>query len=533
MPRLAAFAPYILLCLYCALATVPAGCTGQTAPVRVPAQWAPDSTTVVRPAGPEYDRSAAWEFFWGKHYRDIWATPVTVPVLRLATALPGGLHPLQAGGSYQTRTLRLRAANGKDFVLRSVDKDASVALPAGWKRKLLGGLMKDQTSVAQPYGAYVAAQLAEVAGVYHTNPRLVYVGDDPGLGTFRKAYANDLYLLEERPDGNQTDVASFGHSPLVVNTGRMLADIHQRPSARVEARAYLRARLLDMWLGDWSRREDQWRWASFEQAGQVSYRPIPRDRDQAFFLFNDGAITRVVSWFVPKYQSFQASLSAQAVNGLTLTARELDRTLLATLQSEDFREVADSLRRRLTDATIAQALTAGPPETRAAVAKRFAPMLRARRDQLPQVAQWYYQLLAKRALLVGTDKAERFVLSEPGPGLLRVKMFAQRPNQADSLIMERTYNRRRTSSLAIYGLAGNDVFELTGRLKSRIRVHLYEGAGQNQLVLPAASAAIAGITWHSNSADKFSQKRRGITVRPNPDAAATANTQSWMKRYRL
>ena len=63
--------------------------------------------------GPQYARGAAWRLSWGAHYRALWATPVTAPVLRLATAVPGGLVPVQAGGSYQSRTLRLRAADGR------------------------------------------------------------------------------------------------------------------------------------------------------------------------------------------------------------------------------------------------------------------------------------------------------------------------------------------------------------------------------------------------------------------------------------
>ena len=85
-----------------------------------PPQWAADSTTVRVAAGPQYTRGAAWRLFWGTHYRDLWATPVTVPVLHLATAVPGGLIPIQAGGSYQSHTLRLCNAIGEEFVLRWV-----------------------------------------------------------------------------------------------------------------------------------------------------------------------------------------------------------------------------------------------------------------------------------------------------------------------------------------------------------------------------------------------------------------------------
>ncbi|WP_201981995.1 hypothetical protein [Hymenobacter rubidus] len=511
-----------------------AGCAGPDAAHNPPPQWAADSATVRVAAGPQYARGAVWRFFWGTHYRALWATPVTVPVVRLATVTPDTLTPTRAGGSYQTHTLRLCAADGREFVLRSVDKDASAALRAGWMRRLLGGLMKDQTSVAQPYGAYVAAPLAEAAGVYHTNPGLVFLPNDPDLGKFRADYANALYLLEERPDGNQLSAANFGHSPAVVNSRRMLTAIRRRPGAQVEARAYLRARLLDMWLGDWSRRPDQWRWASFPAAGRVSYRPIPRDRDQAFFLFDDGLITRIISWLVPKYHSFHATIPLGTVDGLSTTARTLDRTLLSTLSADDFRQEADSLRRRLTNAVIAKALTNGPAETRATIAARFGPLLRSRREQLPAVAQRYFEVLSQESWVVGTDKDERFIISEAGPGRARVQVLARRAGQPDSLISDRTYDRQTTRQLNLYGLAGNDIFEIRPPFNAGISVNLYDGAGHDQ-VLPLAGspAPDAHFTWYSRSDGDAAHHLTGLAIEPDPHPELTTDASAWLKRYNL
>lgn len=511
-----------------------ARCSGPNMAAIAPPQWAADSTTVRVAAGPQYARGAVWRFFWGRHYRDIWATPVTVPVVRLATIVPDTLTPTRAGGSYQTHSLRLCAANGREFVLRSVDKDASAALPAGWIRWLLGGLMKDQTSVGQPYGAYVASYLAEAAGVYHTNPSLVYLPNDPGLRKFRADYANALYLLEERPDGNQHGAANFGHSPAVVNSRHMLTAIRRRPSAQVEARAYLRARLLDMWLGDWSRRPDQWRWASFPAAGRTIYRPIPRDRDQAFFLFDDGLITRIISWFVPKYHSFHARIPLRTVDGLTTTARALDRTLLGNLSAEDFRQEADSLRRRLTNAVVAEALTRGPAETRATIAARFAPILRARREQLPAVAAQYFEVLSQESWVVGTDKPERFILREKGPERLQVQRLAIRAGQADSLISTQVYTRQSTRQLNVYGLGGDDIFELHSSINSGFPVNVYDGAGHDQVLRPAAARAdLSAFTWYSRPDGDASRHQKGLTIEPDPHPELTTDCHAWLKRYNL
>jgi len=534
MPRLLAKSASLLFLPGCALALVLAGCS--TAPTAPPAtvQWAADSVTVRLAAGPQYARGAVWCLFLGNHYRTIWATPVTVPVLHLATAVPGGLVPIQAGGSYQSHTLRLCDSNGHEFVLRSVDKDMAAALPAGFWHWLLGGLLKDQTSITQPYGAYVAARLAEAAGVLHANPRLVYLADDPALGQFRASHGKALYLLEERASGDQESRTGFGHAPKIISTRHLLLHLYQRPAGQVVARAYLRARLLDIWLGDWSRREDQWRWASFPRAGYTWYRPIPRDRDQAFFLFDDGALPRLVSWFVPKYQSFHATMRLANVDGLTSTARALDRTLLGTLGPDDFRQEADSLRRRLNDAVIAQALTAGPTETRAVIAARFGPLLRARREQLAAVAQRYHEVLAKDAWLVGTDAAERFVVSAAGSGRLRVRVLAIRPAQVDSLLAERVFVRKDTRSISLYGLAGDDIFELHPPLNLGITVNIFDGNGHDRVLLPANQTAnFPDFTWYGNPDGDARRSQAGLNVEPDPHPEIARDGAGWLKQYNL
>ena len=507
------------------------GCAGPAAGPS-PAVWAADSTSVRVVPGPQYSRGVVWQAFFGQHYRAWWNTAVTVPVLRLATAVPGGLVPLQTGGSYQSHTLRLRAPNGREYVLRSVDKDMSAALQPGWKKNLLRGLLRDQTSATQPYGAYPAAYLAEAAGVLHTNPRLVYVGADPGLGKFKAEYGHALYLFEERPDGDQRSVASFGHSPNVVNSAHMLAALRRDPGCHVPARAYLRARLLDMLLGDWSRREDQWRWASFPQPGRVAYRPVPRDRDQAFFLFDDGLVTRLVSWFVPKYQTFRGPFLLGDVDGLTTTARALDRTLLTSLSAADFRQVADSMRLALSDAVLARAFELGPPETRAAIAARFVPMLRARCAQLPAVAQRYFELLNKEAWLIGTDQAERFVLSTAADGGLRVQLLARRIGKTDSLLSDRTFGPRITNSVDLFGLAGNDLFELRGALPAGLAVRVYPGGGRNRM-LPSPGATPGDLTWYSLPGDDPARLPAGVQIEADPHPELTANARAWLGRYNL
>ena len=521
--------------LLAALATLLAGCGAPAGPgsgASAGPVFNPDSSVVRVAAGPQYARRGWWwQHLWGQHYRALWATPVSAPTLHLGAA---GLQPTRTGGSFQTNSLHLRAHDGQPFVLRSVDKDLSQSLNAGWLARTAAPVLRDQTCAAPPYGAYVAARLARAAGVFHTNPRLVYLLPDSALGVWRGRFRPALYLLEERPAHDENGESSFGDAQQVVGSDKMLRQVLTGPAAHLAARAYLRARLLDMLVGDWSRRADQWRWAGFRQGGRgTEFRPIPRDRDQAFFRFDDGWLTRLISWFRPRYQTFNARLAPADVDPLTVTARALDHTALALLPPAAFQAEADSLRARLPDAALAQALQAGPPEVRAYLARELLPALRARRDALPAAARRYYEVLQEEAVVTGTDAAERFELTGVGPGRLRLRVFARRPTRPDSLLGTQTYDVRRTVRLSIYGLGGNDEFDLNGRLAPGFGVHLYGGAGRNVfLQQDILAAAGPGFTIHSAGPDDLVQVSHTVRVLPAP--AATAMAAAWVaSQYRL
>jgi hypothetical protein len=514
----------------CQACTAPASPT----PTAILPQILPDSTVRVA-AGPQYERSALHQFFWGKHYRKLWSLPVKVPVFNLRTAVPGGLTPVREGGSFQTKNLRLVASDGRQYVLRSVDKDATKALPEGLQNGPIGRLMKDQTSVINPYGAYIVPPLAEAVGVYHTNPVLVYVADDPALGEFREAFANALYLLEERPEGDQSAVASFGNSRLVESSRRVFTNLLASPQYRIEARHYLRARLFDMWLGDWSRREDQWRWASFQAPdNSTQYRPIPRDRDHAFFKFNDGLLTRIIGWVKSNYQTFDKDIKLSNVAGLNRAAEPMDKSLLVYLTRQDFQQIADSMQQQLSNGVIKQALAVWPQEVYALAGAEFDEKLRSRRDQLPAVANKFYDLLARDVEIPGTDASERFVVDVPAPQQLRVSVYQRGYVGLDSLIGRRIFKVGETSTVKLFGLGGNDVFELRALSTASITLSIYDGAGQDVVSAPLdKTPSRTRITVFDSGDGNSIRVPKAVKVEKYVPAATEFDAAGWLLRHRL
>ncbi|WP_372752113.1 BamA/TamA family outer membrane protein [Labilibaculum sp.] len=420
----------------------------------------------------------------GTNYRKDWSTPIQVPVFDIGTE-KGGLKILKRGGGQQTRSLRLMAKDGKQYVLRSVEKYTEKAIPQGLEGSFAAKIVQDGISDSYPYAALAIPKMAQAVGVYHTHPKIVYVPDDPRFGIYQEGFKNELYLFEERPDGDVSDMDNFGNSENIIGTDKLIENRFKNSDFQIDETAVLKARLFDIFINDWDRHDDQWRWATFKKDGKTIARPIPRDRDQAFF-FSDGAIPWLIrrKWAMPKFQSFDSI--PENVVGLGFNARYFDRNFLQSKERKDWIEMAKHLQASLSNEVIEESVQDLPKEVYAISGEEIIQKLKARRDRLVTMAEEFYDFLAKEVDVVGTNDRELFEINNLENGLLKVESYRlSKKGNKKELLYQRIFNKEETKEVRIFGLSGKDKFEVNGNNEKSIKLRIVGGKGKDKFKLDA------------------------------------------------
>ena len=224
-----------------------------------------DSITVI--PGPEYSAGGFHRFWFGDHYRDLWTEPTTVPVLNLAE-FAGGLEPLEAGGGFQTKSLRFRGMDGHFYKFRSANKDPKAVLPLELRETVAADLAQDHISTSHPCAALIVDELAGAVGVPQLHPRFVYLPESPMLGEFGREFGGLLGILELYPDADDEGMSDFLGARKIRNTIKMFRAMEEDSDDRPDQFRYLNARLLDLLMGDWDRHVKQWKWAEFKEDGR-------------------------------------------------------------------------------------------------------------------------------------------------------------------------------------------------------------------------------------------------------------------------
>jgi hypothetical protein len=428
--------------------------------------------TVEVTAGARYAQGGVHRFLLGGGYRDLWTTPIRVPVLDLSAA--GGLRAVKQGGGMQTRSLTLEARDGREYRFRSLDKDPSRFFAPEQRGSIVTSLWQDQTSAIHPAGALVAARLLEAVGVPHPSPQLVVLPDAPALGEFRAEFAGLLGTFEEHPEEGEDDTPGFAGFRKVVGTDKLFERLNESPGHQVDARVYLTARLLDILLNDFDRHEGQWRWGAAAPEEPARWLPIPRDRDQAFIAYG-GALIRLARMRAPKLVDFDSTFN---LTGLTMTGGPIDRRLLSALTREAWDSAARSVRARLTDEVISEAVRRMPPPYYEQVGSAMEATLRARRDRIPRVAEAYYRRIARTVDVHATDADETADVTWHDDGAVTVAVSAKGARRP---WYERRFVPEETREVRLYLHGGDDRARASGERRSPITVRVIGGRGDNEL----------------------------------------------------
>ncbi len=436
----------------------------------------------------EVTKGNTYKFFWGDRYRKYYGTEVEAPTVSLDT-LFGGLKPTRKGGGNQSKSLRLEDKDGREFVMRALRKNAIQYLQAvafrdqyiqgQFNDTYTEGLLLDGFTGAHPYAPFVIGTLADAVDVYHTNPVLYYIPKQKALGMYNADFGDELYMIEERAADGHDNQKSFGFSNKLISTDDLLKELHKDEDNIVDEKSYIRARLFDMLIGDWDRHEDQWRWAKFKEGKKTIYRPVPRDRDQAFSIMADGFLlsfaTRTMT-NLSLMQSYDDDL--RDVPSFNLEPYPLDMALINESVKSDWDAQVNQIVTNLTDEVIEKAFTAFPKEVNDATIQVIKKKLQGRRKNLQRISNRYFKHISKFQVVKGTDKDDWFDVERMPNGQTRVMGYRIKKGKKADVIHQKTYDRKHTKEIWIYGLDDDDQFVVSGKGDNYIKVRII--GGQNK-----------------------------------------------------
>lgn len=435
-----------------------------------------DSMTIR--ANPKYDRVGRIQrVFFGENYRKEWDLPTTVPVIRVSD-IAGGLTPLQLGGGMQSNSLRLADKTGKEWIIRSVNKNPDPLLPEDLRHTFVRDWLDDGMSAQHPYSALIVPPIADAVKVPHANPVIGIIAADTALGVYSRTFANTLCLFEEREPLGKSD-----------NSFKMLKNLVKDNDNSFKAKTFFRSRMLDLLIGDWDRHEDQWRWNDAGDGKEKLYIGVPRDRDQVFHL-TEGIVPTIASqpWVYPMLQGFEGKITS--VRYSLFKTKFINPYPGFQIGHEEWTKMVSDFVEDVTDSVLESGLQRLPPTSYEMRHDELLEKLKQRRANLPEAMESYYRFINEIVDIRATDKNELISIADAPDGGTRITIRKiNKDGDIKSKLMEKTYDPRLTREIRIYVEKGDDSVVVNAPL-SGIKIRIIGGKGHKSYNIIASKRNI-------------------------------------------
>lgn len=338
----------------------------------------PQNGFIVIAASEKYGSPSFLEkILFGSNYRQEWGTPVTMPVFDIRKT---NFRIVQMGGGQQTTSLELVDDKGKEWVLRSVDKNVQSNKKIA-QNKFIKAIVQDHVSGSYPYAGLSVPDIGLAASVSTGEQHLYFVPDDTAFGQYREAMANKVFILVNNQPQRQKGITTI----------EMLEKLKADKQYYVHPQEYLQARLVDWLVADWDRHQDQWSWIEKKTDSGIAFYVVPKDRDQAFYKSN-GLLIKVVSLFAMRHIN-KFNKSGRGIKNLGKKTKELDKQITGQLKKEDWEAIIREFQNNITDSVIESAIKKQPKEIFAIRGKEIIEKLKSRRDGMLRHAMQYYSFL--------------------------------------------------------------------------------------------------------------------------------------------
>src|SRR5690606_11079953 len=124
---------------------------------------------------------------------------------------------------------------------------------------------------------------------------------------------------------------------------------------------------------------------------------------------------------------------------------------------QDWQRIAQEVKASMTDAVIEEAVNQLPAQVRDMSGPEIIAKLKARREQLPQVAEKHYENLSRYVDVAGSDKHERFIVNRLNDKETQLTVYKiTKEGELRDTLYKRTFYHNETKELRLYGQGGED-----------------------------------------------------------------------------
>lgn len=422
------------------------------------------------------DRSDIYNSIWGKHCRDLYYIPVTVPVIPTVelqnlsivspiTELHGVYVRDPKGKGYLIKPL-----GGTSVFLQS-DFFQDMYRKADFKDTYMDKFIADAYTIINPYTFIVSNYLAKQIGLYVNNPKLYYLSQNNLLDTITGGSEFDGRIV------SVAEISSEEFRGATISSDSLLNLVETDGRTLIDQRLYIRERLFDMLIGDWNKIPENWRWRLKKNNGKDLFEPIVIDRSHAFtrvegFMFKQ-MLDILSLGFITNYES-----EIKDVKQFNKLGFFMDVALTTGSEESLWKEEAVLLKNKLSDKVIEDAFKYLPEEIRVTkIIDQLKSSLKERRNTIDDIASRYYKELQYNPQIIGTSGDDSITVRKLNKDSLQIIVY----NKGKGVnILSHDYNKKYTKEIWLYGLGGNDYFTVTGKSENDIPVFFILGEGKNR-----------------------------------------------------
>jgi hypothetical protein len=91
---------------------------------------------------------------------------------------------------------------------------------------------------------------------------------------------------------------------------------------------------------------------------------------------------------------------------------------------------------------------------------------------LQDYAKQYYKYLAKRVYIPGSDKRELFEINRMNADETEISVYKIKKNNEKELLFSRTFNRKESDEIFLYGFKGDDIYNISGSSKEGVKIRI-------------------------------------------------------------